>query len=210
MYELSDAKFLVENGIDLLAHNVRDRDVDDAFIAAMKKRHVPMTATLSGSLSYFAYADSPPWVSDPFFLKFADPKRVLQAVNEFPGKQKSDPVATQNRSDYAFSTKNLRRLAAGGATIAFGNDDGNNPMRFEGFFEHLEAELMVTEAGMTPMKVITAFSKTNAEVLGIEKDYGTLAKGKVADFLILSRSPERDVRNTRSLEAVYLGGRKFE
>ena len=210
MYELSDAKFLVEHGIDLLAHNVRDRDVDDAFIAQMKKSGVPMTATLTGSLSYYVYADSPAWLRDPYFLKFADPVRVQQAVNIFSAKQKTDPVATQNRADYAMSSKNLHRLAAGGAKIAFGNDDGNNPTRFEGFFEHLEMEHMVTQAGMTPMQVITAFSKTNAEVLGVEKDYGTLAKGKVADFLVLDRSPEKDILNTRSIRDVYIGGKRFE
>jgi len=210
MYDLADAKFLVEHGIDLLAHNVRDTDVDDALIAAMKKHGTPLTATLTGSLSYFTYADNPAFVRDPYFLKFADPVRVQQALNIFPAKQKTDPVATQNRADYAISSKNLRRLAAAGVKIAFGNDDGNNPTRFEGYFEHLEAEHMVTQAGMTPMQVITAFSKTNSEVLGIDKNYGTLAKGKVADFLLLVRSPENDILNTRSIEAVYLGGRKFE
>jgi imidazolonepropionase-like amidohydrolase len=71
-------------------------------------------------------------------------------------------------------------------------------------------ELMVTDAGMTPMQVITAFSKTNSEALGIDRDYGTLAKGKVADFLILDRSPEKGILNTRTLRDVYIGGRKFE
>ena len=46
--------------------------------------------------------------------------------------------------------------------------------------------------------------------LGIDKNYGTLAKGKVADFLILDKSPEKDILNTRTLRAVYIGGRKFE
>jgi imidazolonepropionase-like amidohydrolase len=209
MYELSDAKFLIEHGIDLLAHNVRDTEIDDAFVALMKKSQVPMTATLTGSYSYFGYADSPVWLRDPFFLKYADPKRVAETA-EFHSKQATDPVAKQNRSDFDISSRNLRKLAASGARIAFGNDDGNNSQRFEGFFEHLEAEMMVTQAGMTPMQVITSFSKTNSEVLGIAKDYGTLAKGKVADFLILDRSPETDLTATRSLRAVYLGGKKFE
>jgi hypothetical protein len=108
MYELSDAKFLLEHGIDLLAHNVRDTDIDDRFIADMKKRGIALTPTLTGSLSYYAYADPPAWLRDPFFLKFADPQRVRQATEEYPAKQKDDPVAAQNRADYKW----IRRTSA--------------------------------------------------------------------------------------------------
>ena len=44
----------------------------------------------------------------------------------------------------------------------------------------------------------------------IDKDFGTLAKGKAADLLVLDRNPLEDIRNMRSIAAVYLGGRKFE
>ncbi len=101
-------------------------------------------------------------------------------------------------------------MAAGGVKIAFGSDSGNGPPRYEGFFEHLEMELMVKNGGMTPMQVIQAFSKTNSEALGVEKDFGTLAKGKVADFVVLRQNPLDDITNTHSIKAVYLNGRKFE
>jgi imidazolonepropionase-like amidohydrolase len=60
------------------------------------------------------------------------------------------------------------------------------------------------------MQVIQAFSKTNSEVLGIDKDYGTLAKGKVADLLVLEKNPLDDIANTKTLRTVYIGGKKFE
>jgi len=59
------------------------------------------------------------------------------------------------------------------------------------------------------MQVIQAFSKNNAEALGIGKDFGTLAKGKAADVLVLAKNPLDDILNMRALEAVYLGGRAF-
>jgi imidazolonepropionase-like amidohydrolase len=70
-------------------------------------------------------------------------------------------------------------------------------------------ELMV-KYGMTPMQVIQAFSKTNSETLGIDKDYGTLAKGKMADLVVLDKNPLDDILNTRAVSAVYIGGKKFE
>jgi imidazolonepropionase-like amidohydrolase len=70
-------------------------------------------------------------------------------------------------------------------------------------------ELMVN-AGLTPMQVIQAFSQKAAETLRIDKDFGALAKGKAADLLVLDKNPLEDIRNMRSIAAVYLGGRKFE
>jgi imidazolonepropionase-like amidohydrolase len=68
---------------------------------------------------------------------------------------------------------------------------------------------MVKQSGMTPMQVIVSFSKTNAEALGIDKKFGTLAKGKVADLVVLDRNPLDDILNTRTVSAVYIGGKKF-
>jgi len=58
--------------------------------------------------------------------------------------------------------------------------------------------------------VIQAFSKGSAETLRIDREFGTLAKGKAADLLVLDRNPLDDIRNMRSISAVYLGGRRFQ
>ena len=209
IHDYDDAKFVVDQGVDMLAHEVRDRDVDDALISEMKKKRVVVTATLSRELSVFVFADSPPWITDPFFVNGTPPERLRKAA-ELKETQAKDPAIALNRKDFEFAARNLKKMAAGGVRIGFGSDRGNGPPRYEGFFEHLEMELMVKNAGMTPMQVIQAFSKTNSEALGVEKDFGTLAKGKVADFLVLRKNPLDDIVNTRTLSAVYLAGKKFE
>jgi imidazolonepropionase-like amidohydrolase len=60
------------------------------------------------------------------------------------------------------------------------------------------------------MQIIQTFSKNNSEMLGIDKDFGTLAKGKAADLLVLTRNPLDDITNMRAIDAVYLGGKKIE
>ena len=92
--------------------------------------------------------------------------------------------------------------------IGFGTDTGP-PGRIQGFFEHWEMELMV-QAGLTPMQVIQTASKNAAEYLGVSKDFGTLEKGKVADLIVLDKNPLDDIRNTRTIHAVYLGGQKVQ
>ena len=52
---------------------------------------------------------------------------------------------------------------------------------------------LMRDAGLTNMQIIQAFSRNNSEMLGIDKDFGTLANGKAADLLVLSR-----IRSTTS------------
>ena len=67
--EYEDAKRMVDLGVNILVHNVRDREIDDAFIATLKQRNVSVISTLAREESMFIYGQSPAWLSDPFFLK---------------------------------------------------------------------------------------------------------------------------------------------
>jgi imidazolonepropionase-like amidohydrolase len=53
--------------------------------------------------------------------------------------------------------------------------------------------------------VIAAATRSAAEFLGA-KDLGSLEPGKWADFLVLRANPLTDIRNTRSIEQVYIAG----
>jgi imidazolonepropionase-like amidohydrolase len=57
--------------------------------------------------------------------------------------------------------------------------------------------------------VIQSFSRTAAEALGA-KSLGAIEPGKVADFIVLDRDPLKDIRNTRAIHAVYLGGSVYK
>ncbi|MDP9115103.1 MAG: amidohydrolase family protein [Acidobacteriota bacterium] len=210
IHDYDDAKLLMDQGIDMLAHQVRDREVDDAFINEMKAKKVAITSTLVRELSSFVYAESPAWLNDPFLIRFSDPARIELGRTQLKDQQSKLKDLALNRRDLEIASKNFAKMvSAGGIRIGLGTDSGPTPTRFEGFFEHLEMELMV-KYGMTPMQVIQAFSKTNSEILGIDKDYGTLAKGKVADLVVLDKNPLDDILNTRTVSAVYIGGKKFE
>jgi len=208
LYELADAKGLVDAGLDVIAHSVRDAEVDDVLIAAMKNNNVTYVATLSREKSTFIYADSPEWLDDPFFRKSVDDTTLEAVKTTLKATQAKDPERQINIDGLAMAMKNLKKLSDAGVRIGFGSDTGP-PARFSGYFEHWEMELMV-ESGLTPMQVITSASKTAAEALGIEKDFGTLAKGKAADLVVLNSDPLDDILNTRDIHSVYLAGRKLE
>ena len=146
-------------GADMIAHSVRDVPVDDEFISALKARDVCYSPTLTRELSTFIYDSTPPWVDDPFFLKGAE-KGVRRAAqgSEAPGASfataRRGKRDSNTRAGLEVAKQNLKTLVDRGVRIAFGTDTGP-PGRFQGFFEHLELEMMV-EAGLTPMQAIVS------------------------------------------------------
>jgi imidazolonepropionase-like amidohydrolase len=63
------------------------------------------------------------------------------------------------------------------------------------------------EADLTPLQIITDTTKNSAEFLGA-KDLGALQKGKWADLIVLTRNPLDDIKNTRTIEQVWIAGNK--
>ena len=76
--------------------------------------------------------------------------------------------------------------------------------RWQGFFEHLELEMMV-DAGLTPMQVIVAATGAAAECHGKAGQFGTIQPGASADLLVLSANPLDDIRNTRQIKSIWIG-----
>jgi imidazolonepropionase-like amidohydrolase len=204
LFYLEDAKRLLELGTGLIAHSVRDRDVDAEFVSALRASGVCYVPTLVREVSTFVYAERPDWFEDPFFVRHAHRGEVERASDStFMANMRSSPAAAAYRVALAQAQRNLATLADAGIPIAFGTDAGPS-VRFPGYFEHMELQLMV-DAGLTPEQALRSATAVAAECIGME-GVGTLAPGNWADFLVLGGDPLRDVRATRLLERVYIAG----
>ena len=210
IYSLADAKATLAGGADFIAHSVRDVPVDEAFITALTSRDVCYSPTLTREISTFIYDATPAWVDDPFFTKgvtpeivaqLKDPKRQDQIRNGAGWK-----AGQQYKAGLEVAKRNLKLLVDRGVRIAFGTDTGP-PARFQGFFEHLELEMMV-DAGLTPMQALVSATGDAARCHQRAGQFGTLAAGAAADLLILGANPLDNIRNTRSIEQVWISGRK--
>jgi imidazolonepropionase-like amidohydrolase len=205
---LDDAHGLMEAGADLLAHSVRDRPVDERLIRMMRERDVCLSPTLTRELSTFVYGERPDFFDDPFFRAEADPE-VLAALED-PDRQASvrqSLGASWYREALPVAKDNMRRLREGGVGIAMGTDSGP-PARFQGYFEHLEMEMMVA-GGLTPAQVVHSATGGAARCMGLEGRVGTLEPGAWADLLSLDRSPLDDIRNTRAIHGVWIAGNRI-
>jgi imidazolonepropionase-like amidohydrolase len=207
IFYLQDAKQLVDYGVDGLAHSVRDKPIDAAFIADMKRHGTwQEAATLSREASMFVYGQTPPFANDPFFTRSISADVVAKLKSPaYQEKMRSDPDFSMYPGFLRTAEHNLKALADAGVPYAFGTDSGP-PGRFPGYFAHWEMELMV-QAGLTPMQVITAATGSAARFLHAD-DLGTLEKNKWADLLVLDKSPLDDIKNTRTISAVYIAGKR--
>jgi Imidazolonepropionase and related amidohydrolases len=94
-----------------------------------------------------------------------------------------------------------------GVLVALGTDSGAQPVRAQGFSEHMELELLV-KAGLTPLQAITLATRNGAEVLRVGDLYGTLEPGKKANFIVLDKDSSESIGNTRTIRAVWKNGQK--
>jgi imidazolonepropionase-like amidohydrolase len=207
-----DAEASVDDGVDILAHSIRDQDVTPGLIAKMKQKNVAYIPTLTRDLSVFVYETTPDFINEPFFqrgMSLYKEQVPLVSSAEFHDKLKKDPNTEVIRKALVEANKNLKTLSDAGITIAMGTDSGvaNNPGRWQGYFEQVEMEMM-NKAGMSPMKVIVASTGDAAKVMGL-KNVGTLQAGNWADLVVLRANPLDNIRNTRTIDSVWIAGGKL-
>jgi imidazolonepropionase-like amidohydrolase len=209
MFYLADAKALLRAGVDFLAHSVRDTDVDKEFIDLIRKRNVCLSPTLMREVSTFIYESKPAFFDDPFFRRHADPRVVAQL--EDPSRQSSiasSKSAQAYKKALEVARRNVKALHDAGVKLSFGTDTGP-PGRFQGYFEHLELEEMV-RAGLTPIEAILSATRDAAACMGLADRVGTLGPDRFADFVVLSRSPLDDIRQSKTVESVWVSGNRVQ
>lgn len=210
LFYLEDAKSLLRDGLDVVAHSVRDKPVDQEFLDLMKARHAAYIATLDLDESQFSYAGHPRWMESAAFRAAVGPALLAKWLSpEYAWRIAKSPMTPLNRSALAQGLQNIKTVHDAGILVGFGTDSGAMPTRLPGWAEHRELQLMV-QAGLTPMDAIVCATRNAAEILGDSKNRGTLEPGKRADFLVLAANPLDDIRNTMRLAAIYHGGKRIE
>ncbi|WP_049620746.1 amidohydrolase family protein [Frateuria defendens] len=207
VYYLADAKQLVADGADVIAHGVRDEPVDQAFVDALKAHGTWYIPTLGLDESFYIYAQQPAWMQTAFFRQAVQPALAAQFADPAWRAKVLDPKALAvNQASVKTNQANLKRLYDAGVKIGFGTDSGATPLRLPGFAEHRELHL-ITEAGLTPLQAISLATRDAAALLKLD-DRGTLAPGKRADLLVVDGDPSHAIADLDRIEAVWQRGRQ--
>ncbi len=204
LFYLEDAKKLLDMGTSLVAHSVRDVDVDVGFLSQLRETKVCYVPTLTREVSTFVYGKRPGFFDDPFFTEHAHSGEVTRVSDPvFMDQMASSRTAAGYRTALEVALRNVKAVADAGLPVAMGTDAGPGG-RFPGYFEHMELWMM-GEAGLTPEQVLMSATSVSASCLDLD-DRGVIAPGMWADFMVLGENPLESLQNTRSLEQVYVAG----
>jgi imidazolonepropionase-like amidohydrolase len=97
----------------------------------------------------------------------------------------------------------LKALYDAGVTIIPGTD------ALAGYMLHHELELYA-RAGIPPAEVLRMATWTPALVMGVDKDRGVIAPGKLADMILVDGDPTKDIQDINKITTVIKGGKVYD
>jgi imidazolonepropionase-like amidohydrolase len=202
---LPDQKAVVRAGVDVLVHTVQNEKIDDEMIALLKEKK-PYWTTVIGLGDRTEVCDNDPFVDQQ--LPSALVAKIRSTTEPRPLAPSCGPRSPNFEAREAMLKNNFNAMIAAGARLLLGTDAGISSGYTFGSADHHEIARWVG-FGLAPAQAIVAATSRPAEYLGLA-DSGVLAAGKRADFIVLDRNPLDDIRNTRTIAAVYLAGAKLD
>ena len=210
---LTEAKGALRAGANVLVHSVEDQPIDQEFIDLLKKNNailIPTLTVIDGYVRmYRGVVDrKAPAIDDPNgCVDPATRARVTETASVDPALVDPSRMAAREQRAQRFNVTtrgNLKKLVDAGIPIATGTDAGN-PLTLHGPAIYAEMEAMQA-SGMAPMQVIVSSTAIAARAMGLDKQIGTVEKGKDADLVVLAADPSKDVSAFRKLRWVVRCG----
>jgi len=191
-----------------LALETYDQQKAATLFALLKANHTWMCPTLTAQRNS-TFFDDPSIAGDPRL------KYMSAGGRSWSNEEKDGLSKTRSREDSAvwkrFYQKYLETVSAmrrAGVEFLAGTTTREPLFHIPGFSLHDELALFV-QAGFTPLEALQTATLNPARFLGRERDFGTVAPGKIADLVLLDANPLEDISNTRKIEAVVYRGKLY-
>jgi imidazolonepropionase-like amidohydrolase len=117
----------------------------------------------------------------------------------------NEKLLTTLKSNRQKSLDIVGAMSRAGVELLAGTDTGT-PYCIPGFSLHDELALFV-RAGLSPLEALRTATYNPAKFFGMQDSMGTIEQGKVADLVLLEANPLEDIRNTKKIAAVVIGGK---
>ena len=195
-------------GVDVIAHGVSDRGVDQELIRLMTENEVHYAPTLA------VYQLKGRDILDPLLEATIDPAaraRVKPPLTR-PAKPQllrdyDDPETPRARR-WRNLIANNRVLHDAGVRFVVGTDAGVTNT-WHGWATLRELQLLV-HGGLSPLEALTAATGAAARALHLDGERGLLQAGKLADLVLVAGAPHEEIDQILAIERVWLGGREID
>lgn len=94
--------------------------------------------------------------------------------------------------------------------VLFIGTDSGIPMKFHSQSTWNELDVRVNKFGLDPMYSIRAATYWPAVMMGVEKDYGTIAKGKYAKIIAVKGDVFRHMALLQDVKMVVKKGKRYK
>ena len=145
------------------------------------------------------------FMPEPLRQSIQEVKKLLRKPYPPPDyMDKFYPDISFFKKAYPIVIQNVDKIRASGGKIGVGTDTCGTGLSFFGFYwkelKHL------TQAGFSNYEALKAATSVNAEIIGKEKDVGSISPGKYADFILLSGNPLKNIEDAKNVNTVIKGG----
>ena len=148
--------------------------LDEETISWLLKRDVPLVPTLSA-------------------LYHIESKGVAAGIPAF--------AVDKTLKLKSFHLESVRMAHEAGVRVAMGTDAGTP---FNGHGQNLGELQRLVEVGYSPMEALESGTRVASQVLGQEKELGTIEEGKLADLIVVEGNPLEEVGLLVKPEAIHL------
>ena len=125
-----------------------------------------------------------------------------------PKKFSNEKSISRLQYAYDYQLKLVKAFNNKGVVILLGTDSPTIPGLVPGYSFHQEMQILST-AGLSNYEILKSATLHAAQFLNIANDFGTVEVGKEASFILLSKNPLADIKNTLSIKKVFYRGRAF-
>jgi len=163
---------------------------------------------IEGILNWIEHDGKNDFLPEPLRQSIREVEKLLRKPYPPPDyMDKFYPDVSFFKKAYPIAIKNVEKIRSAGGKVGVGTDTCGTGLSFFGFYwkelKHL------TQAGFSNYEALKAATSINAEIIGLERDVGSISTGKFADFILLNGNPLENIEEVQKVNAVIKGGERI-
>ena len=215
--DIQEVRIAQQAGVQNYVHFVGvdiNWETDEMMIDSLLTKKVSWVTTLMMDKS-FLYPLNPDWLNETYVKNIFPEKewskeliarkmpyakitmKILKNAMKLP-----EPVFQSLILEEGYDLKKLKEK---GCNLVVGTDTGNDFV-FPGYSVHEEMQLLEM-GGFDPLDIIKMTTLNGSKMLGTQDSLGSIEVGKIADMVLLNKSPLISISNTLSIHSVIKNGR---